>query len=115
MLKSGFRSLGLALAVIAFLIVFQICTYTVSETEQIVLTRFGAPIGEPILEWDGHASEMPTRDKLYIIVDTFGRWRISDPMAFFIRMRDEQSALSRIDGILGSEVRSAAAKNDLIE
>jgi membrane protease subunit HflC len=136
-LKSGFRSLGLALAVIVFLIVFQLCTFTVSETEQIVLTRFGAPIGQPIteaglhfrvpfittvnridkriLEWDGRASEMPTRDKLYIIVDTFGRWRISDPLAFFIRMRDEQSALSRIDGILGSEVRNAAAKNDLIE
>ena len=48
MLKSGFRSLGLAVAVILFLIVFQICTYTVSETEQIVLTRFGAPIGQPI-------------------------------------------------------------------
>ena len=137
MLKSGFRSLGLALAVIVFLIVFQLFTYTVSETEQIVLTRFGAPIGEPIteaglhfrlpfvttvnridkriLEWDGRASEMPTRDKLYIIVDTFGRWRISDPLAFFIRMRDEQSALSRIDGILGSEVRNALAKNELIE
>ena len=137
MFKSGFRSLGLALALIAFLIVFQLCTYTVSESEQVVLTRFGAPIGQPImeaglhyrlpfittvnridkriLEWDGRASEMPTRDKLYIIVDTFGRWRISDPLTFFIRMRDEQSALSRIEGILGSEVRNAVAKNDLIE
>jgi membrane protease subunit HflC len=137
MLKSGFRSLGLAVVVILFLIVFQICTYTVSETEQVVLTRFGAPIGQPvteaglhfrlpfittvnridkrILEWDGGASEMPTRDKLYIIVDTFGRWRISDPMTFFIRMQDVQNALSRINGILGSEVRNAAAKNDLIE
>ena len=136
-MKSGFFSLGLALAIIAFLIVFELCTYTVQEYEQVVLTRFGAPIGEPvteaglhfclpfittvnridkrILEWDGRASEMPTRDKLYIIVDTFGRWRISDPLAFFIRMKDEDSALSRIDGILGSEVRNAAAKNDLIE
>ena len=136
-MKSGFFSLGLALAIIVFLIVFELCTYTVQEYEQAVLTRFGAPIGEPvteaglhfrlpfittvnlidkrILEWDGRASEMPTRDKLYIIVDTFGRWRISDPLAFFIRLRDEESALSRIDGILGSEVRNAAAKNDLIE
>jgi len=136
-MKSGLFSLGLALAIIVFLILFELCSYTVQEYEQVVLTRFGAPIGEPIteaglhfclpfittvnridkriLEWDGRASEMPTRDKLYIIVDTFGRWRISDPLAFFIRLRDEESALSRIDGILGSEVRNAAAKNDLIE
>ena len=58
---------------------------------------------------------MPTRDKLYITVDTFGRWRISDPMIFFTRMRDIRSALSRMDDIVGSEIRNAVAKNDLIE
>jgi membrane protease subunit HflC len=72
-------------------------------------------IDKRILEWDGHASEMPTRDKLYIVVDTFGRWRISDPTQFFTRLRDERSALSRLDDIIGSEVRNAIAKHDLIE
>jgi modulator of FtsH protease HflC len=113
------------------------CLYTVSEQEQVILTQFGKPVGTPVLdaglhfklpfiqavnridkrimEWDGRASEMPTRDKLYIIVDTFGRWRISEPMQFFTRLRDERSALSRIDDIVGSEVRNAVARNDLIE
>jgi len=58
---------------------------------------------------------MPTRDKLYVIVDSFGRWQISDPLLWFTRMRDERSALSRMDDIIGSETRNAVANNDLIE
>jgi membrane protease subunit HflC len=72
-------------------------------------------IDKRILEWDGRAAEMPTRDKLYILVDTFGRWRIDDPLQYFTRLRDERSALSRLDDIVGSEVRNAVAKHDLIE
>jgi membrane protease subunit HflC len=136
-LPSTLRSFGLAVIVIIALFGFQLCSYTVNEYEQAILTQFGKPVGQPIttaglhfkvpfvqtvhlidkriLEWDGRASEMPTRDKLYIIVDTFGRWRIKDPLKYFITMRDETSALSRLDDILGSEVRNALAKHDLIE
>jgi modulator of FtsH protease HflC len=136
-LRALFGSLT-AVAVIVFLLVLaSLCFYNVSEQEQIIITQFGKPIGEPvrdagfhsklpliqkvnrldkrILEWDGRASEMPTRDKLYIVVDTFGRWRISDPLQFFTRLRDERSALSRLDDIIGSEVRNTVAKHDLIE
>jgi len=131
------RSLGIVLVALAILILVNLCFYTVSETGQVILTQFGKPVGQPIhdagmrfmvpfvqtvnrldkriLEWDGRASEMPTRDKLYIIVDTFGRWRISDPLQFFTRLRDERSALSRLDDIVGSELRNAVAKHDLIE
>ena len=72
-------------------------------------------IDKRILEWDGHASEMPTRDKLYVVVDAFGRWRINNPGQYFTRLRDERSAQSRLDDIIGSELRNAVAKNDLIE
>ncbi|KLU07163.1 HflC protein [Rhodopirellula islandica] len=111
--------------------------YTVSETEQIIITQFGKPVGDPIseaglhfktpfiqevtriekriLEWDGRPNEMPTKDKTYIVVDTFGRWRISDAKQFFLRLRDERSAQSRLDDILGSETRNAIAKHELIE
>ena len=111
--------------------------YVVNEKEQVILTQFGKPVGEPvreaglkfklpfiqkanriekrILEWDGSSAEMPTRDKLYISVDTFGRWRITDPLEYFRRLRDERSAQSRLEDILGSETRSAIAKHDLIE
>jgi len=131
------RSIGIVVAAVILVVAANLCFYAVSETEQVILTQFGKTVGQPIneagmkfkwpfiqtvnridkriLEWDGRASEMPTRDKLYIVVDTFGRWRISDPTQFFTRLRDERSALSRLDDIIGSEVRNAIAKHDLIE
>ena len=111
--------------------------YTVSEVEQMIITQFGKPVGVPVtsaglkvkvpfiqevnpidkrvLEWDGSPSDMPTKDKLYISVDLFARWRITDPLQYFLRLRDERSAQSRLDDILGSETRNAVAKHELIE
>jgi membrane protease subunit HflC len=111
--------------------------YTVSEVEQVIVTQFGKPVGDPVtsaglkikipfiqsvnpidkrvLEWDGNPSDMPTKDKLYISVDLFARWRITDPLQYFLRLRDERSAQSRLDDILGSETRNAVAKHELIE
>jgi membrane protease subunit HflC len=111
--------------------------YTVSEVEQVIITQFGKPVGVPVttaglklkvpfvqdvnpidkrvLEWDGSPSDMPTKDKLYISVDIFARWRITEPLQYFLRLRDERSAQSRLDDILGSETRNAVAKHELIE
>jgi membrane protease subunit HflC len=68
-----------------------------------------------ILAWEGPPTECPTKDKLYIIVDCFARWRISDPFLYYNRLNDERSALSRLDDILGSETRTAVATHDLVE
>ncbi|MGK0441950.1 MAG: membrane protease subunit HflC [Pseudohongiellaceae bacterium] len=117
--------------------VFLNSIYTVNEVEQVIITQFGKPVGEPIteaglkfktpfiqevnpidkrvLEWDGAPSDMPTKDKLYISVDLFARWRVVDPLQYFLRLRDERSAQSRLDDILGSETRNAVAKHELIE
>jgi membrane protease subunit HflC len=114
-----------------------VCSYVVEETDQVIITQFGKPVGEPVTEaglyfkipfiqeinriekrflpWDGPSNEMSTKDKTYLIIDTFARWRISDPMQYFLRLRDERSALSRLDDILGSETRNAVAKHELIE
>lgn len=111
--------------------------YTVGEVQQVIITQFGKPVGDPVtsaglkfkvpfvqevnpidkrvLEWDGNPSDMPTKDKLYISVDLFARWRITDPLQYFLRLRDERSAQSRLDDILGSETRNAVAKHELIE
>ena len=72
-------------------------------------------IDRRVLEWDGNPSDMPTKDKLYISVDLFARWKITDPLQYFLRLRDERSAQSRLDDILGSETRNAVAKHELIE
>src|SRR6266853_458386 len=72
-------------------------------------------IDKRFLEWDGAPVAIPTRDKTYIHVDTFARWRINDAKTYFVRLRDERSAQSRLEDILGSETRNAVAKHDLIE
>ena len=133
------NSLGCVIVfIIAILgLLAQSTIYTVNETEQVIITKFGRPIGDPIteaglqfkmpfihkvnrfekriLEWDGLANEMPTKDKTYIIVDTYARWKISDSLLFLEKLRDERSAQSRLSDILGSETRNTIAKNKLIE
>ncbi len=111
--------------------------YTLSEHEQAVITRFGQPRGQPItqpglhfklpfadtvnrfdkrwLDWRGDPNQIPTKDKKYIWVDTFGRWRIVDPLRFFQRLRDERNAKSRLDDIIDGETRNAIASYALIE
>ena len=123
-------------ALIALLVVLD-SAYIVSETNQVVITQFGEPIGGAItsaglhfkmpfvqkanyfdkrwLEWDGDPNQIPTKDKKYIWVDTYSRWRISDPLVFFQRVRDERGAHSRIDDIVDGETRNEIAKFDLIE
>lgn len=134
---SGFKSIITAAALVVGVYVAGSSVYTVSEVEQVIITQFGKPVGEPItsaglklkvpfiqevnpidkriLEWDGNPSDMPTKDKLYISVDLFARWRITDPLQYFLRLHDERSAQSRLDDILGSETRNAVAKHELIE
>ena len=130
-------SILVGIVALGFLLVVSGALYTVDETQQVIITQFGKPVGEPkteaglkfktpfiqqvnpidkrILEWDGSPSNMPTKDKLYIAVDLFARWKIIDPLQYFLRLRDERSAQSRLTDILGSETRNAVAKHELIE
>lgn len=111
--------------------------YILDETQQAIVTQFGKPVGEPriepglkfkmpfiqkvqffdkrYLEWDGDPNQVPTKDKRFIHVDTYARWEITDPLQFFIRLRDERSAQSRLDDILDGETRIAVAGHDLLE
>ncbi|MBI3931812.1 MAG: protease modulator HflC [Acidobacteria bacterium] len=125
------------LAAILGILVFWSAAYTVSETEQVILTQFGKPVGGLVstaglhfkvpfiqtvhrfdkrwLEFDGDANEIPTKDKKYIWVDTYARWRIADPLLFFQAVRDERGGQSRLDDIVDGETRNAIASYDLIE
>ncbi|MFN3528910.1 MAG: protease modulator HflC [Bacteroidia bacterium] len=111
--------------------------FILSETEQAIVTQFGKPVGQPrtspgihfkvpfvqkvqffdkrYLEWDGDPNQVPTKDKKFIFVDTYARWQITDPLQFFIRLRDERSAQSRLDDILDGETRNAVAANELLD
>jgi len=127
------------LAVLGFIVLILLLDtfFVVSETNQVIITQFGEPIGDAItnpglhvkapfihktnyfekrwLEWNGDANQIPTGDKKYIWVDTYARWRISDPLVFFQRVRDERGAHSRLDDIIDGETRNAIANTVLIE
>jgi membrane protease subunit HflC len=134
---SKFRLVAVLAGFVIALYILMSSIYTVSEVEQAIVTQFGMPVDEPVtsaglkfklpfiqevnlidkrvLEWDGSPSDMPTKDKLYVSVDLFARWRIVEPLQYFLRLHDERSAQSRLDDVLGSETRNAVAKHELIE
>ncbi|MBW2114901.1 MAG: protease modulator HflC [Deltaproteobacteria bacterium] len=111
--------------------------YIVDETQQVVITQFGKPVGDPItkpglnfkvpfiqavnyfpknlLQWDGDPSQIPTLDKTYIYVDTFARWKVVDPLKFFQTVNNVVGGLARLDDIIDAAVRNFIAKNPLIE
>jgi len=127
----------LIIVLIAGLIALFGAAYIVDETEQVVVTQFGKPIGNPItepglkfklpmiqqanyfpknlLEWDGDPGQIPTLDKTFIWVDTFGRWKIVDPLKYFQTVGNEFGALGRLDDILDSAVRNFITSYSLIE
>ncbi len=125
--------------IFAYLIIATVLAslYIVDETEQVIVTQFGEPVGEAIqepglyfkipfiqkanrfsdqiLEWDGYPEQVPTLDKTFIFVDTTARWEISDPLLFFQSVTDERGAQSRLDDVLDSVVRNVITGLDLIE
>jgi membrane protease subunit HflC len=123
--------------VVALALVMTGTFYVVDERKQVIITQFGEPKGDPVttpglkikipliqkahffekrfLEWDGDRNQLPTKDKRFIFVDTYARWRITDPLRFFQRLRDERGAQSRLDDILDGETRNTIAKHNLIE
>jgi len=130
--------IGIGVVVLLGLLAASGAFYIVNETEQVVITQFGESRGTPIttpglkvklpfiqkanyfdkrfLEWDGDPNEVPTRDKRFIYVDTYARWRITDPLKYFERLRGRESvAQSRLDDILDGETRNVIANHDLIE
>ena len=125
-------------AVVVGIVLLTSGLYIVGETQQVIITRFGEPVGVAItdpglhikipfiqrvnyfdkrfLEWDGAANQVPTRDKRFIWVDTYARWRIRDPRAYMERLRgDEATAQSRLDDILDGETRNSIARHDLVQ
>lgn len=134
---SNIRQLVLiAIGFVLFLVIMD-GLFIVGEIEQVIITQFGEPLEEAItepglhvkvpfiqkanyfdkrfLEWDGDPNQVPTKDKRFIWVNTYARWRISDPLKFFQRLRDERGAQSRLDDILDGETRNAVARQNLVE
>ncbi len=133
----GYRNIIILVLAVALIAVSWSGVFILDETQQAIVTQFGKPVGKPrtepgmnfkvpfiqrvqffdkrFLEWDGDVNQVPTKDKTFILVDTYARWQITDPLQFFIRLRDERSGQSRLDDILDGETRNAVAGHDLLE
>jgi modulator of FtsH protease HflC len=130
---------NIIIVVIAVIAIYIISNsfFILDETQQAIVTQFGKPVGGPrtepgpnfklpvlqkvqffdkrYLKWDGDPNQVPTQDKKFIFVDTYARWQITDPLQFFIRLRDERSGQSRLDDILDGETRNAVASFELLD
>lgn len=135
-MKTNKILLYIVLIILAIILITQ-GAFVVNEKEQVVITQFGKPVGEAIvnpglkfkvpfiqranfferrfLEWDGDPNQVPTKDKKFIFVDTYARWQITDPLQFFRRLTNERGAQSRLDDLLDGETRDYVASHNLEE
>ncbi len=135
-MKKG-RIIIYVILLIIIIIIISASAFIVRETEQVVITQFGKPVGEAIitpglkfktpfiqktnyfekrfLEWDGDPNQVPTKDKKFIFVDSYARWQITDPLQFFKRLTNERGAQSRLDDILDGETRDYIANHNIEE
>jgi len=135
-MKNIIFSITIAVFVIGFLIITG-ALYTINETQQVVVTQFGEPIGDPItkpglhfkipfiqqanyfekriLEWDGNPNQIPTKDKKYIWVDTIACWKIVDALKFLQSVSNENGAHARLDDIIDSATRDFITSHYLVE
>ena len=130
------KTLVLIVAVAAIVLAYS-SAYIVDETEQVVITQFGKVMGTPVttpglnfkvpfvqkasyfpknlLTWDGDPGQVPTKDKTYIWVDTFARWKIVDPVKYFQTVNNEFAGLERLDDIIDPAMRNLITSYPLVE
>jgi membrane protease subunit HflC len=133
------KNKGILIAIIvatAAILVYN-AAYTVDETEQVIITQFGRIVGTPktdpglkfkvpfiqranyfaknLLDWDGDPGQIPTLDKTFIWVDTFARWKITDPVKFFQTVNNQFNAVGKLNDIIDPAVRNFITSHSLIE
>jgi modulator of FtsH protease HflC len=135
-MNSIIKTLSLIVIAAGILLVYS-AAYVVDETEQVLITQFGRVVGQPVttpglkfklpflqvantfpknlLTWDGDPGQVPTKDKTYIWVDAFARWKIVDPIKYFQTVTNELAALERLDDIIDPAMRNLVTSYPLVE
>ena len=130
-------AIGLVVVIVLTLFGVNLVSFTVNEVEQVIVTQFGDPrriITEPglyfklpdpiqkisvfdkrLLDYDSPADQILTKDKKYLLLDNYARWRIVDVLLFMQALRSESEALARLDDIIYSELRKELGQHDLAE
>lgn len=116
--------------------VYKVATFTVQIDQSAVLTRLGKPVNEyttpglrfkipfvhqviyfskKLIEYDSDPSEIITNDKKNLVIDNFCRWKVVDPLKFYLTVKSYAGAFNRLDDIIYSEMRNELGKHTLIE
>ncbi len=124
---------GLVIAVSG---VFYLGTYIVDKTQYAIEIRLGDAVDtvtDPGLEFkipfitrifyvenriqdfDADPGSVFTKDKKEMIVDTYSKWRVEDPLKFYQTVRTVSGALARLDDIIYSQTREILGKHTLVE
>ena len=124
------------IAVVAIIILASSSFYVVDIKSQCVITQFGKPkkvVTEPglkvktpfiqkakffekrIIEWDGEPSDILTRDKENIDLNTWARWKIVDPLRFYTSTGTEDRGQGVLDEVIGSAVKNIVSTYPLNE
>ena len=103
--------------------------YTVHEREKVIIVRFGkvirsddkpglhiktsfieqkVPFDARLLTFDAAPKEILTGEKKYVIVDYFLKWRIKDPLKYFLTIGGrEEAARRRLEPLIDDKLRAA--------
>jgi membrane protease subunit HflC len=124
------------ISIVAILILGSATLYVVDIKTQALITQFGRPVKvvtEPglnaktpfiqkvkyfekrIMEWDGEPSDILTRDKENIGINTWARWRIVEPLKFYTSLRTESRGQGVLDEVIESAVKNIVSSYTLNE
>jgi len=133
-MKFSPRNIIVVLALFIVFLTFTGAFFVVNETKQAIVLQFGEPrqvISEPGLQFkipfiqdaifldarmlnlDPQPEEMILSDQKRIIVDSFARYRIIDPLKFFQTVRNEATFSDRFGRIINAAVRGVIAQYPL--
>lgn len=126
----GRAIITIIVVIVAVAIILPQTLFTVDETELAIVTRFGAfqrdyrapglyvkqPFVESVVKMDSRLLRVDSRpaslltsDKRNLVIDSYARYRITDPLLFFQRLRTELEANTRVADIVGAQLRREVA------
>jgi len=131
------KVIAFAVVVVVLIVFYNLFTFTVDETKKAAVLRFGEIVRivedpglnfkipfiqnvvyleDRVLNYDIQPRDVLTSDQKRLVIDNYAIWRVGDPKSFIEATGGRlNSAQSRIDDIVYSDLRNILAKNTLDE
>jgi membrane protease subunit HflC len=124
-------------AVVVALFVLSSALFTVGQTEQVLLTQFGRPVrvistpglqvkvpfvqtaisfDRRLLDFDFPPEEVILADQRRLVVDSFARFRITNPLAYYQAVGSTEAAIqARLTSVAESALRAVLGDEQLLD